>query len=240
MVCKDNRSAFIAIQEYLGLHAVKTKPDGNINGIVLFLDDLKNFVFHIRFIRQGRNIRRTAYGNRNTADSTAFRKKAFIDKPCNMTEHIIVGTAGNYITVQNKLPCVFQIQNFLHVGSCHTGYFSVLYDLFRLRKRCCNTLQNSLIIDIHFHIGTRKGNVVYNIGGKGILGITDCGKLLFNAAKRPSDFTGFSGIAQKQIIQFFGICAYISRCQFSCYTFSHIKVLPIAALFDFGRAVIGH
>lgn len=77
---------------------------------------------------------------------------------------------------------MFQIQNFLHVGSCHTGYFSVLYDLFRLRKRCCNTLQNSLIIDIHFHIGTRKGNVVYNIGGKVILGITGYGKLLFDAA----------------------------------------------------------
>ena len=135
---------------------------------------------------------------------------------------------------------MFQIQNFLHIGSCHTGYFSVLYDLFRLRKRSCNTLQNSLIIDIHFHIGTRKGNVVYNIGRKVILGITGCGKLLFNAAKRLSDFTGFSGIAQKQIIQFFGICTYISRCLFSCYALSHIKVFPIAALFDFGCAVIRH
>lgn len=61
MICKDNRSAFIAIQEYLGLHAVKTKSDGNINGIVLFLNDLKNFVFHIQFIRQGWNVRRAAY-----------------------------------------------------------------------------------------------------------------------------------------------------------------------------------
>ncbi len=165
MVCKDNRSTLIAVQKYLGLHTVKAKSDRNIDSIVLALHDLSDSVFHIQFIRQGRNIRRTAYGNRNTADSTAFCKKTFIDKPCDMTEHIIVGTAGNHITIQNELPCVFQIQNFLHVGSRHAGYFSVLYDFLRLREGCCNPLQNSLIIDIHFHIGTRKFDVFYNISG---------------------------------------------------------------------------
>ncbi len=99
LVGKDNRGALIAVQEYLGLHTVQAEPDGNSNGIVLSLSELPDSVFHIRFIRQGRNIRRTAYGNRHAADAAAFGKEAFIDQPCDVTEHIIVGTAGHHITV---------------------------------------------------------------------------------------------------------------------------------------------
>ena len=50
------------------------------------------------------------------------------------------GTAGNDISVQNKLPCMFQIQNLLYISCSHTGNFAVFYDFFCLWERCSNTL----------------------------------------------------------------------------------------------------
>lgn len=52
----------------------------------------------------------------------------------------IGGTAGNDISVQNKLPCMFQIQNLLYISCSHTGNFAVFYDFFCLWERCSNTL----------------------------------------------------------------------------------------------------
>lgn len=99
MVGENDRSTFIPIQEYLSLHAVKAQFDSNVDGVVIFAGDLFDSIFDIQLIWQRRNIRRTTYGNRNTSNTISFGKKAFIHKPCNMIEHVIIGTAGNHITI---------------------------------------------------------------------------------------------------------------------------------------------
>ena len=75
MVCKNDRSTFIAIQEYLSLHAVKAQFDNDVNRLIIFAGDLSDSIFYIQFIWQRWNIRRTTYGDWDTSDTTAFGKK---------------------------------------------------------------------------------------------------------------------------------------------------------------------
>ncbi len=157
-----------------------------------------------------------------------------------MAQHIIVRAAGNHVTVQNKLPGVFQVQNFLHIAGRHAGHFPILYDFLGLGKGCGNPLQDSLVINIRFHIGSRKGKIACYTGGKLPFRITWCSKLLFYAAKFPANFAGFSGIAEKQIMQLFRISSNIGGSLFAGYTLSDIEILPGTSLLDFRSAVIGH
>lgn len=86
MVCKNDRSTLVSIREYLSLHAVKAQFDGNVNRFIIFPGNLKYSIFYIPLIRQRWNVRLVTYCNRKTSYTATFGKKAFIYKPCNMTE----------------------------------------------------------------------------------------------------------------------------------------------------------
>ena len=50
----------------------------------------------------------------------------------------------------------FQIQNLLYIGGLHARHDAIFNNVLCLGECCGNTLQNRLIVDIGFHIGTRK------------------------------------------------------------------------------------
>ena len=135
---------------------------------------------------------------------------------------------------------MFQIQNLLDIGSIHTENFSVFYYFFNLWKRDRNTFQNSLIIDVHLHIGMCECNVVYDINRKFVFRISGFSKLFFNASEWFSDFTNFSCISKKQIIQFFSIRTHVSWCLLASNTFSYIEVFFRTTFFDFRCSIVWH
>lgn len=64
--------------------------------------------------------------------------------------------------------------------------------------------------------------------------------LQLTTTKLFSDFSGFSRITKEEIIKFFCICTYISRCLFACHTLSDIEIFFSSALFDFRCPIIRH
>ena len=109
MICKDDRSTFISVGEYLGFHAVKAKLNRLFVGRQLSFQNVLQVLFDYRFNRQRRNIAGTANRHRNTPNSAAVLKEAFIHQLCNVAQNRIVTGVGDHIPVKNKLPGVFQI-----------------------------------------------------------------------------------------------------------------------------------
>lgn len=79
-----------------------------------------------------------------------------------------------------------------------------------LREGCGYPLQDSLVVNIHFHVGPGKGDIAYDMGRELTFRIIQSSKLLFYVTELFANFAGFSGIAEEQIMQLLGIGSNIS------------------------------
>ena len=61
---------------------------------------------------------------------------------------ILEGVATSFPQTEDKLPCVLQIQNFLHVSGSHSVYCTIFNNILGLRETGCHALQNCLIVNV--------------------------------------------------------------------------------------------
>lgn len=93
-----------------------------------------NMLLHIELNWERRDICGSSDADRHTPNPSALRIKPFIHQLGNMTENIIVALSLDDVTIQNKFPGVFEVQDFLHVCRRHASDPAVLNDFFCLRK----------------------------------------------------------------------------------------------------------